>query len=238
MVLLLSHQGLGDHLACNGLYREIALRFDSVLLPVVIRYKRDLDIMLSDVPNLTLIPILNAFPFRQQRILAGLLQNFNVSILRLGRFDPNFFFRKEIRLDEYFYQQMSVPHKVRWDKFEYKRNREKEDKLLNSMLNGSSEPYIFLHEDRSRGFLIDRTRIKSSLRVISPDPTSGKSIFEYRSVIQNAAEIHCIESSFSAFIDSIDCTKPKKYIHRYSRPEAKHDFCHEFTYRSTWEILL
>lgn len=238
MVLLLAHQGLGDHLACNGLYRELASRFGTILLPVVSRYKRELHAMLSDVPNLRIIPILNEFPFKQQRIIAGMLQNFNVPILRLGRFDPNFFFRSDIRLDEFFYQQMSVPLKVRWDSFHYKRDIDKENKLFDTMLHKETSPYIFLHEDESRGYTIDRARIDKSLKIVTPNPLSGNTIFDYRRVIENATEIHCIESSFSAFIDSIKCSKPKKFAHRYARPEAKNDFCHEFTYSSNWTVLL
>jgi hypothetical protein len=56
-------------------------------------------------------------------------------------------------------------------------------------------------------------------------------------IIENSFEIHCIESSFSAFIEMLDLSIPK-FAHRYARPEAKNDFCHEYTYKSAWQIVL
>ena len=61
------------------------------------------------------------------------------------------------------------------------------------------------------------------------------SFFDYLKIIENASEIHCIESSFAALIESLEYSIPK-YAHRYARPEAKNDFRHEFTYRSNWHV--
>jgi hypothetical protein len=56
-------------------------------------------------------------------------------------------------------------------------------------------------------------------------------------IIENAEEIHCIESSFSAYIDNLMLGN-LKFAHRYARPEARDDFKHEFTYKAYWKILL
>jgi hypothetical protein len=64
------------------------------------------------------------------------------------------------------------------------------------------------------------------------------SLFDYRKILQNASEVHVIESSFAAYIDTLPESNSRKFAHRYPRPEAKTDYRHEFSYKNTWEILL
>ena len=117
-----------------------------------------------------------------------------------------------------------------------KRNREKERQIF-EYLGCKDSDYIFLHEDESRNFLVRRDLIPSNIKIIKPDISLKEfDFFDYTMVIENAKEIHCIESSFTAFIESLPLDVPK-FAHRYARPEAKNDFCHEFTYRSSWNIL-
>jgi hypothetical protein len=72
--------------------------------------------------------------------------------------------------------------------------------------------------------------------IITPNKLlKNSNFFNYGYVLENAAEIHCIESSFAALIEILDIRVPK-YVHRYARPEAANDFHHEFTYKSTWNI--
>jgi hypothetical protein len=96
--------------------------------------------------------------------------------------------------------------------------------------------YQFLHEDPQRNFLVNRKYLNPNLKVITPNKLlKNSNFFNYGYVLENAAEIHCIESSFAALIESLDIRVPK-YAHRYARPEAANDFHHEFTYKSTWNI--
>lgn len=234
---MLAHQGLGDHLVCNALYRELSYRYKKIVIPVRQQYLKTIQMMLSDVSNILLLPIFDSFPYKQQRVLAALLQNTSIQILRLGRFDPNFFYRTNIRLDEYYYLQMSVPHNLRWKKFEYTRDVTRENLLFERLVGSNNEPYVFLHEDASRDFIVQRKYLEDIPRVITPNLKLGFKIFDYRKIIENASAIHCIESSFSAFIDSIQVNTKTLVAHRYARPEARDDFCHEFSYRSEWQVI-
>jgi hypothetical protein len=97
---------------------------------------------------------------------------------------------------------------------------------------------IYLHEDKNREFVINRKRIDSKLKIVEPvTGLSQFSLFDYRKVLEEASEIHLIESSFAAFAESIDLTQ-KLYAHRYARGHALYDFRHEFTYRSNWNVLI
>ena len=62
-------------------------------------------------------------------------------------------------------------------------------------------------------------------------------LVDYTKIIENAKEIHVIESSFAAYIESLPLDIPL-YAHRYSRGHALNDFRHEFTYKKPWVIFL
>jgi len=96
---------------------------------------------------------------------------------------------------------------------------------------------LFLHEDIRRGYIIDRTKLPRNIKIVEPlIDREHYLLVDYRLVLENAMQIHIIESSFSAFIESIGLDTPL-YAHRYARPEALYRFNHEFTYRKDWTIL-
>ena len=88
-----------------------------------------------------------------------------------------------------------------------------------------NEPYIFIHEDAR--FKLDRSKLPSDIRIISPEDTLTPCICDYAKLIENAKEVHCIESSFTFMIDLMGLNK--FVAHRYARrlsnieiPEYKH----------------
>ena len=62
------------------------------------------------------------------------------------------------------------------------------------------------------------------------------SIFDYYPLIRQATEIHCIESSFAAFIDSIQING-SLFCHRYARPEPYQNKLIANTFGKDWIIL-
>ena len=209
-----------------------------MVIPVVKRYMNTVRQMLEDVPNITLIPLFNNYTYRQQNVLLKVCSGLGLKIISLGRFDSKYFSLSGMRLDEIFYFQGKLPLEARWSGFQFNPRLEKEQILLEKYKKALKGPYVFLHEDRSRGFMIDRARIRKELIVIEPDPTLDFTIFDYRTLIDNASEVHCIESSFSIFIDQLTKSNQKLFAHRYSRPEAKNSFRHEINYKRDWKIIL
>ena len=95
-----------------------------------------------------------------------------------------------------------------------------------------------MHDDSTRGFKLRESSLPKNIRVVKPIPelASKYTIFDYLKVIENAKEIHCMESSFAAMIESFQIKVPK-FAHRYARPEAKTNVVFEFTYKSQWTVL-
>ena len=119
--------------------------------------------------------------------------------------------------DKHFYDNFNMPHEKRWTSFYIQRSPDAEKKLTKA-LNPNNEPYIFLHEDGSRRYRIDRERIPKDIKIISPDKTQTNNIFLYIDLIQNAKEIHCIDSSFLNLIEHTDTGSVPVIFHRYPRP--------------------
>lgn len=235
-VFIDAHQGLGDHLICNGIYREYAKNYSECILPVKRSIFKTVNFMLSDVPNIKVVAILEKATGKLINSLRNLYAIRNYKILKLGYKGRNFTNDGTMRFDESFYTQAGVDFAKRWDSFYYPRDIKSEISLFEE-LNCKKMGYAFLHEDKSRKYLVNREKISKGLKVIEPGThQSQRNFFDYGYILENAAELHCIESSFTALIESMQISNIK-YAHRYSRPEAKGAYCFEFTYKTDWTII-
>ena len=233
-VFISCHQGLGDHLLCNGIYREYAKLYKKCVLPVETKYIDTIRYMLSDVNNIQIIPLPLRKSWKYIRIWRLLYTLLGYRHLKLGSHGANFFL-EGVRFDKNFYDQAKIPFTKRWSSFAFPRNYASESSLFDSK-NAQKGQYVFLHEDASRNYLIDRSLIQTDLPVITPSNLRQNiNFFHYALLLENAAEIHCIESSFAAFVESMQ-VPVKKFAHRYARGHAAKDFRHEFTYLSDWII--
>jgi hypothetical protein len=234
-IFILPHQGLGDHILCAGIYREYASQYSHCVVPVKKNNYKSVKDMLKDCRNLQVVsyPKEGLIVHHQQY-----LNKFGYEPLKLGGYGEDFFIDQNLRLDEHFYKQANLSISKRWDSFKYIRDYGKEAKLFN-LLECDKTKYIFVHDDFNRGFNLDPNRLPANYRIIRPNPSKFKkySVFNYLKVIENASEIHCMESSFAALIESFKLNVPK-FAHRYARPEAKSNKIFEFTYKNHWEILL
>jgi hypothetical protein len=243
---ILPHQGLGDLILCIGLFRSLLKSHSSLEILVTRKYLKSMSAAFSKTPAVRVTP-LPKFPegifFSRLELLSGYLIGATRRIvgrkfLPLGYLGRNFFgVRRSLRFDQSFYAQAKVEFSNRWDSFLVDSLNERADQLR-ILLRLEDDPYVFIHEDPSRGFIIKRNLLPEGIRVISPlPPSSGYDIWDYGEVLRQADEIHVIESSFAAFVESLDI-RSRKSAHRYSRPEAKGDWNHEFTYKSDWHIIL
>lgn len=236
---------MGDLILCVGLFRELASR--GHLLKIVVRsaYSNSVKKMFVETPEIDVLS-LPSLPggiwFRRLELLLGFgigtfLRILGFSFLPLGYLGKNFFGKhRELRFDESFYAQAGVDFNCRWDRFEIDRISDRWNEVREALpIEGL---YVFAHEDASRGFFIDRTRVAPGTQIIEPlGPGAGFEVWDYIDVIRGAAEIHVIESSFGALIESLHIDKPK-FAYRSARPEAKADPNHEFTYSSDWRVVL
>lgn len=209
MKVLLNHLGLGDHLLCNGLVRELA-KTEKFIVPCYHRNLPSVRFMLDDVVNVEVAPINGDLEMIH---LADTFKPICLGYYCKDGFDAENF-------DVEFYRQAGVPFEKRWSEFHHG--------LISLHEKLPKGDYIFVHDDAERGFEI--TRLPKGVQVIRPDK-NVKNIFEHIPLLIFAKEIHCINSSFLILIDSLTLPKRPLVFHHYARPTPYPKL------KEKWEIL-
>ena len=193
------HLGLGDHFNCSGIVRYLLQEYslDKVYIFSKSSYFSTIDYMYRDEHKVEVVKIDENRNERDQ--VGSFLRSVQpLQFLRIGFGRYPWGERKNKNCWEYFYEQVKIPHNVRTNYFHVKRDEDAESALLKE-LNPDNKPYIFLHDDADRGYRIDMDKVTKGYHIIRNDNT--KNIFHFIKVLENAVEIHCMESSFKALID-------------------------------------
>jgi hypothetical protein len=197
-IYIYHHLGLGDHISCHGIVRTYCELYDKVYLFVKPQYYDNIRYMYNDLTNLELIPK------DDKDVHEFISQNKILNIKRIG-FTLNHFENFELQ----FYKMANVPIKFKHDKFFINRNIEKEKELFKN-LDLKEKEYIFVHDG---GYQLKEELIDTSLRIVKPD---GYPIFDMMYIMENAKEIHCIDSCFICLTDCMKLSDEiKLYNHRY-----------------------
>lgn len=192
------HQGTGDHVLCNGLYRTLAEDWNLEILCLE-KNAQTVRLMLTDLPSVRLIPMPQEAMLDQY--CAGIT---NKVILRLGASVSGF---DRWKFDREFYRQAQVPMEYRWSKAIFP------DVL---QVSAPAYKYSFVH-DRP-----DFNNARLNMPGIRPDPKH--SIFAHRNLILGAAELHCVSSAFAVYADSLPLNGAKLCFYPFGReiPALKH----------------
>jgi len=212
-LLVYSNLGLGDHIACCGMVRHWA-KFCNVTLLCKPHNRISVAALYWDLP-ITIVEVEN------DNVAKVFVDSWDDNKRLIGCANQLWNNGGDIPFDVTFYAHAGLPHKFRWSKFKYEQN----DNPV------PSTPYIFLHEDASRGFIIDRSYCK--LDIIEPDKTTYPRITDWCNLISCATEVHVINSSFLLLVDQIE-TIGKLFWHKYARDEGK--VCNP-TVKKNWVIL-
>jgi len=119
--------------------------------------------------------------------------------------------------DEYKYKLSEVDFEYKWEKFKWQRYKNKEEEVWNHF--NIQESYVFVHDCIHHSPEL-QLKINTNKRIIRTKNIKKCTVLDYYKVIKNADEIHCIDSSFSNFIDLAKLNIPK-YMHYYIRPESR-----------------
>ena len=228
---ILHHLGLGDHIICNGLVREVLKKCDILYFPVKHHNLKTVEKMFSDIPNkIIFLPVEND----AEMIQSFYPIRFNIrEIVKLGIFYETNFIKKGENFCESFYRNADIPYEKRWDSFKYQRDIEGERLISKTKIQ---DDYIFVHDDVSRNLNIDKSFLPN-IKTYRPShglaEKANTTIFDYVPILENSKEIHCMDSSFAAMIDHIPSLKSKKkYIHRYVRAGSFNP-----KYENNWRII-
>jgi hypothetical protein len=217
-MIIYHHLGLGDHIICNGLVRHFA-ESNSISLLCKSTNIQNISFMFRDNKNITTLEVKN-----DDYAYNACTSHHNC--LRCGTAVKGII--PDILWDEAFYIHADIPFSYSWSKFYYQRDTEKENLVYNNLIvNQNIKEYIFIHNQGSDK--IDRINynyINNNDSKIFTD--INVSFFDYAKIIEDAKEVHCVNSSFKHFIDRIPTkgklfyhikTSPKGYDHHHSNKE-------------------
>ena len=207
-----AHLGLGDAFVLNGMIRALATRHKWVVMPAKWHNRASVAEMLGDVLN---VNVLGLDGDVESRKWMESFRKGGSKVLPLGVFTPEPLHRS---WDKQFYQQAEVPFEQRWSGF----------KLPWKARFGGEWP-VFVHEDPPTGAKIDRKRLPREFTTVQ---NTGATFVAHIEWLQNAPEIHVIDSCFLCLADSVETRAKKLVFHRYARPHRMPP-----TLRKQWEVL-
>ena len=230
-ILLDFHHGMGDEIICNGLVREYCKKYEAVGIFCLKRNYPSVSFMYHDLANLR-IHVVNS---HAERYRFRLFNPFRFGENRYDEIRAVDAYDEEcgIRFERQVYGVFGVPLEKKWDSFFVERDKGREEAVFKKA--GVSEPYQFVHDD-SR-FPLDRARISQTLPIIEPTKELANNVFDFCGLIERAAEIHVVDSSFIVLIDCLPYVNDtqKLYKHHYARsvPAVQSPLL-----RKLWTILI
>jgi hypothetical protein len=201
------HFGFGDHIICNGMVRHFYKQYGELSLFCYNHNLNNVLYMYRDLENLNVVGVYNdssAMNYAKEN---------NLDYVQIG-FSKLYELMPELTCDKAFYKIAGLDFSVRFDEFYFQRDYEQEQKVLD-ILNPLGEKYIFVHDDPERDFSLDCNKINSNFKIIKNDKQFK--IFDYLTLLENAEEIHFMQSSFKEMICSYKIDKPILYQHNYIR---------------------
>ena len=206
-----THLGLGDAIICNGLIRNLISRDPQARYRIFCKeiYQNSVSFMYRDLENLETVPFLG-----DEEVRYYIIQNKPKNLIRVG-FENIDVVTK--RFDQSFYDQFGIEFSKRWDDFKVDRDVERESSLFNR-LGLEKGNYVFIHDDQKRGYKIDRRNVvNDDLRIVTPEDCDTDNLFDWCMVLENAKELHFMDSCFKLLYDSIPGNQKMSFYHTYIR---------------------
>jgi len=169
-IFIYQHMGLGDHLMCNGLVRNLINTNSNNQYFMFVKQHNvgSVSYMYRDIPNLKFIIgddsavfsflTVNRIPQEQLKIIGF-----------------NWIDQTNHNLEENFYLQHNVDPNKKWDSFSCLRDLDIEQKLYDYF--NIVEDYIFVHDDAR--YRIDESKLPKNTRIIRPEVGLVDNIFCY-----------------------------------------------------------
>ena len=210
------HLGLGDAFHINGIVRTFveSKKWSTIFLFTSVKYQEQVDWMFRDLPEVTTIPIESRQDADKvaeshcppsEYMMVG-YSNYGVNCPT----GPDGRCELPWTCDEKFYRQLNIPYDVRFDKCWWERDKGREQAAYDALAGGRKE-YIFVHDAPELDFNIDMTKVRSDLPIIRNDVS--RPVFDMCMLIENATEVHVMESSVRCMMESLNLEGVDLYYH-------------------------
>lgn len=228
-IVVCPNTGLGDAIVMNGAVRYLAKKYQEVYILQLEGNFKHIDFMYRNDPNIK--PYYIVQPKSSRQVMLRFKKAYN-HIKKLNphiTFEPYKFQWKHLEKDwvkmaknfglgnetiwqKIFYRNLGVPHEARYSHFDIPRDRDSEQKLLDC-LNLPNE-YAFVV--KVAGGVNYNIEAKTNLPIVNPfdfdrgyRPLNSTLLFDWSKIIENAKEIHTVDTSWMHLIRSLKLKVPK-----------------------------
>eukprot|EP00277_Geminigera_cryophila_P011680 CAMPEP_0179439140 /NCGR_PEP_ID=MMETSP0799-20121207/22781_1 /TAXON_ID=46947 /ORGANISM="Geminigera cryophila, Strain CCMP2564" /LENGTH=391 /DNA_ID=CAMNT_0021221275 /DNA_START=96 /DNA_END=1268 /DNA_ORIENTATION=+ len=233
---------MGDHIICAGLVHKLAGDYKVLFVVVHAPYLGSFNRLFRDLENVKPFVVQNEDEMMGDRKDA-LWQSSDIQMVRVGyhkdavsRTDTtDAAIRRGISFAQVFYRHAGVPYSERWAYPIVPRDSDKEHALfLAAKLTAGA--YAFVHDDPSRGLYVDRSSVPENMSIYHPSEGERLSnvLFDYSLVLENAAELHLMDSAFALLADALDLSRENAKFNPDGTYVVKN---HNRLYRQNWELL-
>lgn len=202
MIALFHNLGLGDHIICNGLVRELYKIHQPLMLFVLERNQVNVRHMFSDLQELSLNVIpndRNPYQFVEQE---------KMNVINVAGNAHGYGFERA------FYERAGIDYSKKWDSFKIPRNMDVEIELFKKLSLKEGE-YSFIHEWGNK-------KIKNVPNMVNVRPLKELGpFFDFGYTIENAVEIHCMESSFKNLVEFLNLKTDLLFFHVNGRTASR-----------------
>ena len=211
-LILWHHLGLGDHIICNGLVHEVLKIAHEIILPCKPNNLNTIGHLYLDYPNVNILDIGDTNYVQETSFLFGISLSNNIPLLRIGFNGEN-----NLPFDKQFYEQLGLDFGTRWTSFRMPKDDSNARTFYSSFIK--HKEYALVHNTSSVGNY--KLEISTTLPIYYIDK-SLDSMLDWKTVIENATEIHCIDSSFIHLVDSLKLNANKLVYHDVGRGSVFH----------------
>lgn len=216
------HQGWTDVINCIPLINYYSQIYDEILTVNLSQYKNIIDFFIKDLTNVKTIYIEQEIHDRENagtlNLIDYLISDYQINIeehdILIHGFPDHY--RKDMYKSVYpkffntihfvkgFYEFYGIKYSTRINNFDFKRDTEVENLFYENFVKNNGENYILYHEDVSRNFgrSINIAK-KEGIKYVNLHGVADN-VFNYIKILENAKEIHLIDSVWASFCYMVD----------------------------------
>lgn len=220
--VIVAHQlGLGDYFICNGLVNYFSEIYDQVFVPVKPHNWPTVSCLYQDNPKVKLLKIDGI-----SETVENSLDCFGIPIIEA---DVYMHRPTSARWYRWYYEQFGLPYEYRFSKFQLPQSIPDVDTVYDLVV-GDSTPYRLVHDEPSIGGRVPLKWVDESaheVRIVKVSHNVTSNLLSWIRVIENAQEIHLIDSSVFNFIHSVGELLSHKKIYYHTTRNS------QFTYEQS-----
>jgi hypothetical protein len=222
-----THLGLGDMFWMNGAIRYLATAFDEVVVVCKDHNAKNVAAMYADDPSIKLLCIPDDYVLQPFQVRRSFFEGEGFIVFSCGYHTAN---PQIYDFPHSFYDDMSLPRDIRTRYFHVAPSAEGADLL--QKVQAVSSSYVVVHQQASTKRLPIWGKVAEEMGTAQvpildinenhysedhpfytiAQAVVGKPLLAYKDLLENAAEIHLLESSLYCFASHLDLSKVRRKI--------------------------